>query len=406
MTRRTFAAIVAGLFLGNFATWANQSVTNAPAPGTISIPFELVHRHIVVKVSVNKSAPLPFVLDTGATQAIVKLDRAKALGLKLGAPVNAGGAGAGRSTGALVQGAQWTMPGIQGFSQPLTLALPLTNLASGLGTDIDGIIGGEFIRQFVVELDYQARRITLHDKARFQYSGTGETLPLVFDRNGHPVVKAEVTPLGGAPIAGSFLLDVGSGGSVVLHTPFVAHHQLPGQDLPTVPVVGGMGAGGEVTGQTGRIAELKIGTFRISRPFAMFSTDRAGAFANPDLAGNIGAQIASRFRMFFDYGRSRLILERSPTFGDPFERAFSGLGVRAEGQDYRTFRIKQVADRSPATEAGLQVEDIITAIDGRQAPDLTLSEVIQMLERPVTYELTIRRGTEVQKVTLTPRKLE
>lgn len=405
MTRRTFLAIVAAISFATAISWANQ--TNRPTtPGTISIPFELVHRHIVVKVSVNKSAPLPFLLDTGATQAIVKLERAKELNLKLGGPVIAGGAGAGRATGAFVQSAQWTMPGVPGFSQPLTLALPLTNLAIGLGQDIDGIIGGEFIRQFVVELDYQARRITLHDKGRFQYSGSGETLPLQFDRNGHPFVKAEITPVGGAPIAGLFQLDVGSGAAVVLHTPFVAHNQLPGRDLPTVPVVGGMGAGGEVTGQTGRVAELKIGTFRLSRPFAMFSTDRAGAFANPDLAGNIGAQIASRFRIFLDYGRSRLILERSPTFADPFDRAFSGMAVRAEGPDYRTFRIKQVADRSPATEVGLRAEDIITAIDGRQASDLTLTEVIQTLERPVTVELTIRRGNQVQKLALTPRKLD
>jgi hypothetical protein len=38
-------------------------------------------------------------------------------------------------------------------------------LSSAIGRSMDGIIGGEFIRQFVVELDYGARRLTLHQPA-------------------------------------------------------------------------------------------------------------------------------------------------------------------------------------------------------------------------------------------------
>jgi hypothetical protein len=45
--------------------------------------------------------------------------------------------------------------------------LPLPELPSALGRDVDGIIGGEFIKQFVLELDYEARTIGLHDPATF-----------------------------------------------------------------------------------------------------------------------------------------------------------------------------------------------------------------------------------------------
>lgn len=137
----------------------------------------------------------------------------------------------------------------------------------------------------------------------------------------------------------------------------------------------------------------------------LFSEDKEGAFAATALAGNIGAQIASKFKVFLDYSHRRIILEPNATFAEPFERAAGGLRLYAEGPTYRTFRIKNVLEGSPASEAGLQQGDIISAIDGRPASALTLSRVNEMFERPVSYKLTVRRGEQVLNVSLTPRKL-
>jgi predicted aspartyl protease len=371
----------------------------------VPIPFALVNKHIVVRVNVNGSRPLSFVLDTGAKEAIIKLDRAKELGLNLYGQVSGGGAGPARTSGSLIRDATLGIPELPGFSQPLTLALPLLTLSPALGQEIDGIIGGRFIEQFVLELDYEARRITLHNKDRFSYSGPGESLPIQFDSNGHPVLNAEVTPLNGAPIAGAFLLDIGSGGTLVLHSPFVTKHQLLGPQLKTIRAIGAAGAGGDTKGQVSRVAELKIGTFKFSSPITMFSEDQAGSFANPSLAGNIGGQIASRFRMFLDYSHRRVILEPSSTFGQAFDKASGGLSVRAEGQDYRTFRVRQVLENSPASEAGLQEGDIISMIDGKPASEFTLTDLLEMFERPISREVRVRRGERVLTTTLTPRKL-
>ena len=37
-------------------------------------------------------------------------------------------------------------------------------------------------------------------------------------------------------------------------------------------------------------------------------------------------------------------------FGDPFDRAFSGLSLRAEGPDDRTFRVRDVLEQLPASD--------------------------------------------------------
>lgn len=396
------AAFVALMTAGAPAPRAVAAPQGPRAP--IVIPFELATRHIVVKVSVNKSRPLAFVFDTGADRAIVRMDVAKELGLSLEGTVSGGGAGPGRQVGSQVRKATWSPVGHDALVQPLTLALPLPRLSASMGRDIDGIIGGEFIRQFVLELDYQARTITLHDRDTFRYSGRGETLPIAFTPDNHPVVTARVTPKGGEPVERRFMFDTGSSAALILHSPFVAEQHLPG-DQPTVRAIGAAGAGGVTAGRIGRVASLQMGSFTLGEPLTLFSEDTAGAFANPSLAGNIGAQIASRFHLFLDYGRKRLILEPSPTFADPFDRAFSGIALRAEGADYGTFRVHEVLESSPAADAGIREGDILTAIDGKAAAGFTLSAINEMLEKPVAYALTIRRAQETLTVTLTPRKL-
>jgi aspartyl protease/PDZ domain-containing protein len=387
---------------------ASQSIARpATAKAPVEIPFELANRHIILKVKIDGSRPLSFILDTGDQYAIVSLDRAKELGLKLNGEVRMGGAGAVRQTGAFVQGSSFTIPGFDGFSQPVSLALPIGKMASGLGQDFDGIIGFDFINEFVLELDYQARVIRLHDKDKFTYSGPGENIPIdLKSRNapGHPIMDAEVIWDGGAPVKGKYVLDIGSSLALALYSPFVNEHRLLGPSRKTIKAFGA-GAGGEVNARLGRVSEIKIGKFRISNPVTLFSEDTAGAFADSALAGNVGAQIASKFKLFFDYGRSRIIFEPNSTFPEPFERATGGLRIHAEGPEYRTFRIKNVLEDSPASEVGLQPDDIITAINGRPAAELTLTKLNDMFERPVPYKLTVRRGEQVLNVTLTPRKL-
>ena len=375
----------------------------APAP-LATIPFELATRHVMLKVRINNSRPLSFILDTGANVAIVRMPVANELGLQLEGSVSAGGAGAGRQAGQRVKNARWSLVGLPDFSQPVAMALPFEALPVALGRDVDGIIGGEFIKEFVLELDYQAQRLMVHDRRSFSYRGKGESLPIQLNSNNHPVVNATVTPAGGNPVEVPFVLDIGSGGALILHSPFVAAQALPGEQK-TIRAIGMAGAGGKSLGRIGRVTSLQIGSFALKDVATTFSQDRAGAFADPSTAGNIGAQIVRRFRMFLDYGRKRLTLEPSPVYDEPFEGPTTGLVVRAFGADYRTFTISEVLEDSPATEAGLQVDDVITAVDGVAAENLTLTQVLEKITKPGAYRLTIRRGDQSIPVTLTSRRL-
>jgi PDZ domain/Aspartyl protease len=379
----------------------SRAMPGAPAV----VPFELINRHIVIGATVNGSAPLSFVLDTGDKLAIVDLGRARQLGLALGREARVGGLGSSQLTGYFVTGATVTVPAVPRAAQPVVLALPLAPLASRLGHDFDGLLGADFIRQFVVEIDYAARTVTLHDPAEFHYTGSGEVVSIHFNAAGHPVIQASVTPLGGEPIAATFLVDIGAGTGVSLHSPFAAAHHLPAAADPTIRAIGIRGAGGEGSGRFGRLASFRIGALTLSRPLALFSEDTAGAFANAAIDGNVGYDILRRFRVFLDYTHERMILEPAAGFDAPFARPMTGFVFETAPADFHRFTVTAVLQSSPASEAGVRAGDEIAAIDGRPASDLTLTAIADLFEQPVARRLRLRRGGQVVEVVLTPRVL-
>jgi S1-C subfamily serine protease len=73
--------------------------------------------------------------------------------------------------------------------------------------------------------------------------------------------------------------------------------------------------------------------------------------------------------------------------------------------NHRTCRVREVLEESPAADAGIEAGDIIASIDGVAAQNLTLTTISEMLEKPVTRELTIRRAGELKNILLTPKRL-
>jgi len=106
-------------------------------------------------------------------------------------------------------------------------------------------------------------------------------------------------------------------------------------------------------------------------------TDKAGAFADPSLSGNIGGGILKRFVVTFDYGHSTMYLK--PVAGpvadlDTYDRAGTWFNVEPEG-----FKVIEVTAGGPADAAGLKAGDVITAIDGKPVSDIALPDARQRL---------------------------
>jgi predicted metalloprotease with PDZ domain len=85
---------------------------------------------------------------------------------------------------------------------------------------------------------------------------------------------------------------------------------------------------------------------------------------------------------------------------EPTDYNRSGLILESVGENFQIFRIKTVADDSPASEAGLRVGDTLIAIDGQQVSELSLSELRFRLQRAKACELLVERDGAQLKISL------
>lgn len=123
------------------------------------IPFVFTNGLLWLQVSVpNTKEPLHFLLDSGAAVSVVNLSTARRLGLKLGAPVRVSGVG---STG---QGfwPQRLKATAESIPLPKTyLAVDLAQLSDACNCCVDGLLGADFFRGRVVQIDFTASKIRL-----------------------------------------------------------------------------------------------------------------------------------------------------------------------------------------------------------------------------------------------------
>ncbi|MGH9879921.1 MAG: aspartyl protease family protein, partial [Pyrinomonadaceae bacterium] len=298
----------------------------SPGKSPVAIPFELDDNLIYVRVSVNGSRPLSFILDTGA-HSIIHAKHARSIGLKLKLVGQAGGIGANQPDVYLVtEKVSFSLPGVQ-LSPRRLVAASLDavescvnqfnideegrNIASdrtkqrGAKRKVDGILGKEFFDQFVVEIDYARRRLNVYDRSSYKYAGSGKDIPLEVGEQ-HIFARAQISAAGRGPLAGRFLLDTGSAQAVSLMKPFMNRHNLlPSTEGMTSLPACGLGGYAKENSWIGTLEALQLGEFKVTAPVTEFRLSEP----NTDADGFIGGAVFRRFKVIFDYSRRRMILE-------------------------------------------------------------------------------------------------
>jgi predicted aspartyl protease len=367
------------------------------------IPVEIANKTIFIQVVIGDST-LWFVLDTGDTYAVVDLAVAKKLGLDMGDEFGVTGGGKETVIAKPLKHAFVQIAGTDLRPQPLVAAISLERLANLSGHAFDGILGYQFIRDYVIEIDYARKVLILHDPASYRYTGHGDVLPLTFNTAGHPQIRGEIIDGANAHAAGIFVVDIGSGATIILNTPFVDREHLLADNRPTVNWFEGRGIGGGIDGVVGRLGGFRLGRTVIPNPITIFARTSSGAFASPDVQGNLGAAIFDKFNVTLDYAHNRIILEPNTRFARPTEYDKSGLSLESFAPDFRRFQVVHVARNSPAAEAGVQVGDVLVEIDERSLERSSLSDIRSILATADTCRITILRGAERVYMTLALRR--
>lgn len=382
-----------------------RSVTNQPIA---TIPVEIPSYGIVfLKAQINNSSPLSFALDSGASfPFVINSSKAEPLGLLLeGELESSGGAGEGAYNIKFARGVSVRVPGLT-LRQQTAAVIDLTGIETLAGRDIDGLVGSNIFKRFVVEVDYEGHAVKLYDPTTYNYTGPGESLPLTVE-NDYLFVTARLALTPRESVSGKFLIDTGGGMvTAVLTTPFVESKNVVSMLGKTIRDDSLTGLGGNIKLLVSRAHGFQIGNITIRQPIVHLSQNETGALASTAFDGVIGSELLNRLRVIFDASRRRLILEPNINISRPSEYNMTGISVRATGKEFKRFTVYQVLKDSPGSEAGVRKGDLVAQINGRPATEFTLDDIYRMFKESHSgLRLTLSRATKTVVAEIKPRRM-
>ena len=395
--------VIAGLAAALTVACARRVETGVrPQGAPVVVPIQLVNNHVHLGMSAA-GRHLSLIYDTGAGFTLLDIPVAEALGVKLGKSVSVGGAGNAPVRAFAVSGGRLALPQDTTIQVTPVVALEMS-LGMFEGIPVNGILGADFTRQFVLQLDYAGQRMLLHPRD-YRYTGNGIRIPLTF-REGQPHTVGEIILSDSTRLKANCVIDVGASGALLLTKPFVEKHRIAQRVGPTIYRRAGRGVGGSSWATIGRVAAVRLGTAEVQAPITLMyglssgvlSTDRA-------FECNIGGEILRRYNVFFDYGRKEMILEPTPALSEPFEADMGGAAFRLDTLA-GGIRITDLMPKGPAELAGLREDDLIVRIDGRPALEYGVDALRKRLRRDGgDVDFRVRRPEGEQVIRLPVRRL-
>lgn len=346
----------------------------------LSMPFELNNNLIVIDVLLNNAIPLKFILDTGVrTSVLTEKIFTDLLNLTYSRKITIPGIGGEKLVDAYVtNNVTLKINDMVGRGHALiVLEKDLLQLKNYLGSNVHGILGYELFSRFVIEVNYDTRYITFYDPDYFKPRRGFKEIDLRIEDT-KPYINASFSLRDDVVRTGKFMVDTGAS-----HSFLIDKHSNPGYYIPKPSIESHLGRGlaGDLYGDISRINNLAVGPYNFEEVITTFpdtSTYDIDIGTIPR-NGTIGGGLMSRFKVVFDFIHGKLYLKKGRTFKKPFEYNLSGLIVKATGLNLNTFEITEVREGCAAQQAGVLAGDEIVLINGHYTRDLTLDEVLGLI---------------------------
>ncbi|NNL79271.1 MAG: PDZ domain-containing protein [Flavobacteriaceae bacterium] len=388
------------------------------------IKFKLINNLVVIPIEVN-GVELSFLLDTGVSKPIIFnfLNITEALQINQAERIFLRGLGEGEAVEALKSRNNiFKIGDAININQDLYAIFdPELNFAPRLGVPIHGIIGYDFLKDFVVELNYSRRILRIHNPQNYNPKPCKGCIKLNLDFfNNKPYIDAEVS-IDNQDIPVKLLIDTGGSDSLWLFDDDLKGIKVPEKFFSDFL---GRGLSGRVYGKRAKIEGVKIGKFKLKRVNVAFPDSLSISFARKfkERSGSVAGNVLKRFNIIFNYQEGEVLLKKNSNFSLPFFYNKSGIelehhGVRVVreidknidlnpyGSDNQSvaqhsmiftgsykyklapsFVIVEIREGSPAEKAGLKEGDVILNINRRHAHLFSMQQIIQMF-----YEETGKR---------------
>jgi hypothetical protein len=302
------------------------------------------------------------------------------------------------------------------------------NLSSHIGIPVNGIIGYNFLKTNLVEINYEKKCIIIYkdiEKYRKRIEKKFQTVPISIERF-KPYIQSTIL-INSNEIPVKLLIDIGNSDAIWLFENKTKMIKIPNKNFEDYL---GKGFSGDVEGKRAQISKFTLSKFEFHNPIIAFpdSSSIQNVRMVKDRAGSIGSEILKRFSIVFDYSNQQLFLRKNGNFNASFNYNKSGVELQHYGLQwvketvrFETVPIVTVTDavetsrdmsgnyfkykfelkpiyiivnvrkNSPAAISGLQKEDILVKINNIPAYQFTLEKINLLLksedEKRITFEV-------------------
>jgi hypothetical protein len=300
--KKLFAVIIICLPVIAFA----QDGANSKVVATL--PFRIYDRYLVIPATVTTSIDtLHFIFDTGAEITTFSEETAKTLKMESKEHEAMSGTddvaiSVPTTTISLLYLSKTRIPFVKVY---------LENLKEFRNSPvhIDGIIGVDLLKTFVVTIDYEHQQLLLYRSGKTPAEVKGKRMPMSVNFK-TPAIEAMITLPDGNTIGSRFHFISGGEYGILFNWPFVEKYHL----TTALPVTGKDNVQDlfkVLTYTNTTIPFLAMGAYRVEQVAASYSPDVDDAGSLSEVAGSIGYYVWKQFRtVTINYNEREIFLEK------------------------------------------------------------------------------------------------
>lgn len=349
------------------------------------VPSLVAKDGLVLQVKLGEGKrPYNFLLDTGAEISVLDSAIVQDLGLNRILDLESHDFAGNSKKVTLYQLKSLTVGSVAIYNVPI-LSVDMKFLQTTYGIPIDGLLGYDFLKHFVVNLDYKNHQVIFSRKSY---------LPIPSDvlmATMHKNYFAVTLPIAIDNMSMDVLLDTGAMGEA-----FAAPNDLLEKCKVKIYSKGGIVAG--AFGYSARDimakAEVRVGKYTFKNMSIMSS--------QLPLAGH---KFLSQFNVILDYPEQKAWLIPNGKILLPKDSYHTGLGLVSDEQGFLV--VSGIWEGSPADSAAIGAGDRILAINGVKTPAETEAywRVILHDDKIKTLELVIENSAGIRTIILKKRDL-